>query len=363
MILIAMFTPLCVSAEDEGSSIQFTPQVTIPDSQFTKGAPVAMEGVTLGEWIAAVYAFLAGTMGIIAAVMVMWGGIKWLTAAGNTGRVQDAKETVYSAVMALLLTLGAYVLLYSINPNLVKFRDLSSLVGPIPTIQQLTSQLVPRRISEVILTDPGLATTKNQFNALGCPSEQEMKNGFNVFLTGYYRPAWPADADMCKSSGGYPNFPCNVAMQCSCEHITSEIQCTKECTAGSFVWKPCDLKKLDQNNYCNATASGSRPVGMIGDSSPFTAAASECFGFGTRFTLSREGDESGAFATNTKWAVDDRGGDIKGRHLDLFTGTGDQARAEALKLTGVAKMYVEYFCPRKGECVDFSEEEYPVPMP
>ena len=261
------------------SDVRFTPQITIPGSEFVAGEPVAVQGTSIGEWVSAVYIFLSGTMGIIAALMVMWGGIKWMTASGNISKIADAKETIYSALIALLLTLGAYILLNTINPQLVQIRDLTDLVKPLSTIEQLSEALLPKRVSEALFGNVPLTGEKNQFNALGCPTIDEMRNGVEVFLTGYYRPAFPSQELLCQPSGGYQNFPCNVGMQCSC---TRGSACgITRCSAGGLTWEPCDMAKFDRDNYCNKTASGSAPVGFIGGSAPFSAAASRCFGFGT----------------------------------------------------------------------------------
>lgn len=83
---------------------------------------------SIGQYINAFYKYFAGAIGILATVMVMWGGFKWMTAAGNASRVSDARDTIYSAIIALILTFGSYILLNTINPRLV---DLSVAVNPI----------------------------------------------------------------------------------------------------------------------------------------------------------------------------------------------------------------------------------------
>lgn len=328
------------------ANVSFTPQVTIPNSSFGAGVTSEVTGTTFGEWISAVYVFFAGVMGVIAAVLVLWGGIKWTTAAGNAGRVTEAKDTIYSALTALLLTFGSYLILNTVNPELVKLKDLSDLIKPIGRIEQVLE--IPRRISDAILRNPGLATEKNRFNVMACPSEEEMRIGFEVYLTGYYRPAWPASTeDIWKSSGGYENFPCNLGMQCRCPRDKS-----RQCNAGGLTWYPCDINRVDSTNYCNETASGTVPVEYPGDSPPFTAAGSPCFGFGTTFTLARSGSSGKIFSS--PWVVADTGPDIQGRHFDLFLGTGDQARTEAVRVTGTATMQIKRFCTSPGVCKDIS---------
>ncbi len=116
-------------------TITFTPNVSLPGSSlFNAGVPIQITGATLGEYIAALYAFIVGAVGILATVMVFYGGLKWLTAAGNRGQVQDAKETISSALIGVVLAFSAYLLLLTISPKLVRFSSLQ--LQPIQGIQQ-----------------------------------------------------------------------------------------------------------------------------------------------------------------------------------------------------------------------------------
>lgn len=320
--------------EQNDVQVQFTPSTGIPGTTFSAGVPVTVTGTTLGEWISAIYVFLSGSMGILAALMVMFGGFKWLTAGGNSSRVSDAKDVIYSAVIALLLTFGAYILLRTINPQLVQIQDLTSLITKVVRIDLP----IPLRISEAFIGNPGETSVKNQFNAMVCPTLDEMRNGFEGYLTGYYRPGW-------QEAGGYPSFLCNVGMQCSCKPDTTR---KNQCSAGGFVWTPCDASKITEDNYCNETASGGAPINFPSASEPYTAAASPCFGDGTRFTVSKTGATSKVY--QSEWFVQDRGRDIQGRHFDLFTGTGERARAEALSITGRVMIRMTMYCLADGTC-------------
>lgn len=74
---------------------------------------------SIGQYVNAFYKYFAGGIGILATVMILWGGFKWMTAAGNASKVGDARDTIYSAIMGLILTFGSYILLNTINPALV----------------------------------------------------------------------------------------------------------------------------------------------------------------------------------------------------------------------------------------------------
>jgi hypothetical protein len=64
--------------------------------------------------------------------MVAWGGFKWLTAGGDSGRVTSAKETITNAIMGLILALAAYLVMNTVNPALTAFKTLE--VPKVPRI-------------------------------------------------------------------------------------------------------------------------------------------------------------------------------------------------------------------------------------
>lgn len=89
------------------------------------------------EYISWFYRFFAGAVGMLAAVMILYGGYQWLTAAGNAGRVQQAKTTIYSSLIAIVLTLGTYLVLHTINPQLTNLTVRG--VTPVTALHDLCS--------------------------------------------------------------------------------------------------------------------------------------------------------------------------------------------------------------------------------
>jgi TRAP-type C4-dicarboxylate transport system permease small subunit len=57
----------------------------------------------------------------MAALMMMIGGVQWMTTEGDKGA---AKRRIRNAVVGLMLILGSYILLYSINENLTNLNPL-----------------------------------------------------------------------------------------------------------------------------------------------------------------------------------------------------------------------------------------------
>lgn len=114
-----------VGQTQEKKPVSFRVTVSLPGSKFLAGQSVNITGETLGEYIAALYFFLVSAAGILAAGMIFYSGIRWLTAGGNRGAVQDAKDRILSSLIGLGLALGAYLILVTISPKLVKFNSLS----------------------------------------------------------------------------------------------------------------------------------------------------------------------------------------------------------------------------------------------
>ena len=118
----------CCTVEEEKEEVAtttgFIPQVTIPGSNFIQGKTVAMSPSTqtLAEYIRAIYNYMLAVVGLLAAVVLMISGVVWLTAAGNTERISQAKSWMSGSLIGLILALTSFLLLRIINPNLVEFK-------------------------------------------------------------------------------------------------------------------------------------------------------------------------------------------------------------------------------------------------
>lgn len=49
-----------------------------------------------------------GLLALLAVIMIIIGGLIWMTAAGNEDKVETAKKIIYSAVIGLIVILFAY---------------------------------------------------------------------------------------------------------------------------------------------------------------------------------------------------------------------------------------------------------------
>ncbi|MBI4281071.1 hypothetical protein HY628_02660 [Candidatus Uhrbacteria bacterium] len=120
--IFILFFPFFVLAEEKTRDIPIEVSLKILGQQ---------RFADLAEYIGVIYQYLVGIAGIFAAVMIMYAGIKWIFAAGDSSKISSAKETIVHAVMGLALALGSYLILRTINPSLVRFS-----VPDIKSVQQ-----------------------------------------------------------------------------------------------------------------------------------------------------------------------------------------------------------------------------------
>ncbi|MBI5230388.1 MAG: D-alanyl-D-alanine carboxypeptidase family protein [Candidatus Magasanikbacteria bacterium] len=78
----------------------------------------------IGQYAAGVYKYLLLIAGIIAAVRIFAGGFNYTIAGGDSQKIEEAKSGIAHALIGLVLVLGSYLLLYTINPDLVQFKSL-----------------------------------------------------------------------------------------------------------------------------------------------------------------------------------------------------------------------------------------------
>lgn len=123
IILILLFSFFLVPLS-ASHAVTFTPQITIPGSKFVakQGTPVQQSTITIANYLKGVYNYLLAVVGLLAAVVLMGAGILWLTAAGNTEKVSQAKNLMTGSITGLILALTSYIILSTINPGLVDFK-------------------------------------------------------------------------------------------------------------------------------------------------------------------------------------------------------------------------------------------------
>ncbi len=76
----------------------------------------------LPDYINYIFNFAIGIAGLIAFISIVYGGARYLTSAGNPSAMSDANSQIFAGVIGLIILLGSWIILTTINPELVKIN-------------------------------------------------------------------------------------------------------------------------------------------------------------------------------------------------------------------------------------------------
>lgn len=132
----------------------------------------------IAQYVTGVYSYAVAIAGMVAGAMFVIGGFQYLTAGGDASRVTAAKERIKDALIGLLLVLGAFFILTTINPTLVSNPDLR-----ISTVKRMQFQVSPGEPVPSGTTVPGTGQDGIPYFAQCDPRWGQTKPG---------DPTWPA---------------------------------------------------------------------------------------------------------------------------------------------------------------------------
>lgn len=134
---------------------------------YAKPVPATLE-VSLGglrevtdpaQYISKLYEWTISVTGILAGIMIMIGGLLYLTAGGSPERVSNAKSYISNALIGLILALTSYFLLQTVNPALLNLRfPKVPLVAPAIAFTQFCEDL----------EEAGIKVNPKQVGATAC---------------------------------------------------------------------------------------------------------------------------------------------------------------------------------------------------
>ncbi len=192
-LLFLSLAPIASQAAD----IQFKPQVQIPGYAFD---PADKTTGNIANLVRAIYKYAIGIVGILAAVVLMIGGVMWIVAGGNATAIGEAKAWIGASLTGLLLALMSYLILATVNPALVDLK--TTPITPITPLQgTITTQgcCVPVNNSKACFTgsknDAGKSLCNepdNNFNSTPCNQIAQCEQ-FNTTCDGTNNGTWCGD--------------------------------------------------------------------------------------------------------------------------------------------------------------------------
>lgn len=199
--------------------------------------PKTVEGTQLPEYVKYIFNFAIIIAGIIAFGVIVFGGVRWLTSAGDPTKLRDAKDQIFAAFLGLIILLSSYLILTTINPQLVIFEalplkavEIKAPPAPIPEIEKITSSInveLPSgsMVEDRIFPEERMARIKNIAEDTEKAATESIKPGkFLVCLT-------VRDEDACKEVDMPVDDP-NIGCFCDkgCVAPVCIVSCCCKCT-------------------------------------------------------------------------------------------------------------------------------------
>lgn len=76
----------------------------------TNGTYAAADENSMSEIVGIIISALLSLLGVIFIVLIIYAGFNWMTAAGDSAKVDKAKDTLFRAVIGLIIVVGAYAI-------------------------------------------------------------------------------------------------------------------------------------------------------------------------------------------------------------------------------------------------------------
>jgi len=81
-------------------------------------ADLGLGSNSLIDTITNVIGVLLSLLGILAVLLILWGGFLWMTAAGDTDKVDKAKKLIISGVVGIVIIFSAYAIASFVIDNM-----------------------------------------------------------------------------------------------------------------------------------------------------------------------------------------------------------------------------------------------------
>lgn len=138
----------------------------------------------LAQYIRAIYNYAIAVAGILAAIVLMAGGVIWLISGGDSSKVTQAKELIFGSISGLVILASSYILLTQINPDLVTLKTIDLI-----------------QVRRLDFLQNGSESFSNSSNRRPCPTDNNLVSISNIVSSSASDPRLdPRDAEGLKKA-------------------------------------------------------------------------------------------------------------------------------------------------------------------
>jgi len=117
LIICCLFSTTTIVLAQGTQGTEYNLLTPLPNVETTPGSGKA----TASSYIKGIFQLIIAVAGLLAVIMIIFGGIKYMSTDAFSGK-SEARATIEHAIWGLLLAMSAWLILNTINPNLVNFN-------------------------------------------------------------------------------------------------------------------------------------------------------------------------------------------------------------------------------------------------
>lgn len=141
-----------IYALDDYTVLAPIPCTTTGDANCTNSGTTA----TLQSYLPGAFRLAIGLSAVLAFIVITYGGILYATSDAISGK-ETGREYITNAVVGLLLVIGAWAILYTINPKMLEFN----LTLPVPKLQEASNYVsIVKELSGPVVAGYALNSTQ-----------------------------------------------------------------------------------------------------------------------------------------------------------------------------------------------------------
>lgn len=276
--------PNCVLLQNGNAGYELIQKLPTVDPKFDTESPGAF-----GKYLNAMIKLFIGLCAVTAVVMIIIGGLEYSTSELSSNKA-DGKDKIQNALLGLLLALMSWLLLNTINPDLLNTDvDLADVTLDV-SIPEIINQVIPVGVTPLpnspnftsrgghcdaniifrAAQDSGHPITAAQAETLGCIGGAESRGckpipadatatigggfgAFQIVISLHYDKI--NRSRLCQAAAGTTSVGCikakSTSQPASCIKAAKSILCQSAVTAEIFRLRPNYMDWLVTQNPCN----------------------------------------------------------------------------------------------------------------
>lgn len=258
---VLYFHPIFVLADDATSTIP-VPVLSTPTSETTTFD--TNNGISSLIKIIIWWAFRLA--GVLAFAMIVYAGFQYIVSGGNTAQQKDAQERIMNAIIGLVLLFAFYIILYTINPDILKSASDTTTLPSSEITQGTTTEDQATLKNLVNIRDMGIPINDNTFGQSEAYLDSALSDKL-LSLKNIEPKWWVNDAcidDKCNSTSYTPRRADDCHLDGTCVDIDSVSNNSNDNRKIIAEFNKAGLAVLNEGNHLHvalmeATGYGSYP--------------------------------------------------------------------------------------------------------